>query len=394
MELEEGDYIKGIAGGLLYLGSILQNGSLSREYLGASAGSDATPLDTDVSRIMSSDGTNKDKIFKTEAYSYGDIYFVLKGDDRFLTTRDETGERDVRRDKDKLEVFKTGVVGGGHNGIRTGFTSSDINNIVVTNYDEKVALVVTMNGFYIPIVDLDGKVVFSYEDYQNLRQKMNGLKHYGQTTYEFSDNLVIPETQELASQIEESNIEVREKREKINKLITSALEEVGLKLKTSIDGDLTEGYAELIDTGSTGRGTNKPGDGDFDFIMRLDRKILSNPKKINELKNALLKRLGSGINTTTNSGDFRLKDVFIEPTTKVDIDITFVEKTDQVSYSTDMCLQDRLQTIYETDPVKYSYVVANILLAKRVLKEANAYKPHRSDASQGGMGGVGIENWV
>ena len=59
-----------------------------------------------------------------------------------------------------------------------------------------------------------------------------------------------------------------------------------------------------------------------------------------------------------------------------------------------MCLQDRLQTIYETDPVKYSYVVANILLAKRVLKEANAYKPHRSDASQGGMGGVGIENWV
>lgn len=394
MKLEEGDYIKGIAGGLLYLGSILQNGSLSREYLGASAGSDATPLDTDVSRIMSSDGTNKDKIFKTEAYSYGDIYFVLKGDDRFLTTRDETGERDVRRDKDKLEVFKTGVVGGGHYGIRTGFSSSDINYIVVTNYDEKVALEVTMNGFYIPIVDLDGKVVFSYEDYQNLRQKMNGLKHYGQTTYEFSDNLVIPETQELASQIEESNIEVREKREKINKLITSALEEVGLKLKTSIDGDLTEGYAELIDTGSTGRGTNKPGDGDFDFIMRLDRKILSNPQKINELKNALLKRLGSGINTTTNSGDFRLKDVFIEPTTKVDIDITFVEKTDQVSYSTDMCLQDRLQTIYETDPVKYSYVVANILLAKRVLKEANAYKPHRSDASQGGMGGVGIENWV
>ena len=394
MVLEEGDFIKGISGGLLYLGNILQNGSLSKEYLGASAGSDATPLDTDISRIMSPEGTTKDKIFKTEAYGYGDIYFVLKGDDRFLTTRDETGERDVRRDKDKLEVFKTGVVGGGHYGIRTGFSSSDINYIVVANYDEKVALEVVMNGFYIPIVDMDGKVVFSYEDYRNLRKKTNGLTYYGHQTYEFSDNLVIPETQALASQIEQSNIEVREKRQKINKLITSALEEVGLKLKTSIDGDLTEGYAELIDTGSTGRGTNKPGDGDFDFIMRLDRKVLSNPQKINALKEALLKRLGSGINTTTYSGDFRLKDVFIEPTTKVDIDITFVEKTDQVSYSTDMCLQDRLQTIYRTDPEKYNYVVANILLAKKVLKEANAYKPHRSDATQGGMGGVGIENWV
>ena len=43
--------------------------------------------------------------------------------------------------------------------------------ILGVNLPEKVALEVTMNGFYIPIVDLDGKVVFSYEDYQNLRQQ-------------------------------------------------------------------------------------------------------------------------------------------------------------------------------------------------------------------------------
>ena len=394
MILEEGDFIKGISGGLAYLGNILQNGSLSKEYLGASADSDATPLDTDVSRIMTSEGTTKDKIFKTEAYSYGDIYFVLKNDDRFLTTRDESGEHDVRRDKEKLEVFKTGVVGGGHYGIRTGFSSSDINYIVTSNYSEKIALEVVMNGFYIPIVDMEGKVIFTYENYKELKSKMNGLSYYGQDTYEFSNNLVNPYTEELASQIEQSNIEVQEKREKINKILISALQEVGLQLKTSIDGDLTEGYAELIDTGSTGRGTNKPGDGDFDFIMRLDRKVLSNPVKVSALKNALLKKLGSGINNTTSSGDFRLKDVFIEQNTKVDIDITFVERTDQVSYSTDMCLQDRLQSVYKTDPEKYKYVVANILLAKKVLKEANVYKPYRSDMSQGGMGGVGIENWI
>lgn len=394
MVLEEGDYIKGISGGILYLGNILQNGSVSKEYLGASADSDATPLDTDVSRIMSSEGTTKDKIFKTEAASYGDVYFVLKGDDRFLITRDENGEHDVKRDKDKLEIFKTGVIGGGHYGIRTGFSSSDINYIVTSDYDEKIALEIVVNGFYIPIANLDGKIIFTYQDYQMLKSKMNGLSYFGQDTYEFSENLVTPYTQELADQIEQSNEEVRVKREKINKLITSSLEEIGLQLKTSIDGDLTEGFAELIDTGSTGRGTNKPGDGDFDFIMRLDRKILSDPAKLSKLKQVLLSKLGSGINNTTSSGDFRLKDVYIEPNVKVDIDITFVEKTDQVSYSTDMCLQDRLQTIYRTDKEKYKYVVANILLAKKVLKEANAYKPYRSDMSQGGMGGVGIENWV
>jgi hypothetical protein len=150
-----------------------------------------------------------------------------------------------------------------------------------------------------------------------------------------------------------------------------------------------------MDTGSTGRGTNKPGDGDFDFIMRVDKKLLAESRKMDELKKALIKKFdkigGGGIIST---GDFRLKNVNIEPNVNVDIDITFVEKTDQVTYSTDMCLQDRLNTIYETDKEKYKYVIANILLAKKVLKEANVYKPFRSDSEQGGLGGVGIENWI
>lgn len=395
MVLEEGDYIKGIAGGIQYLGSILQNGSVSKEYLGASAGSDATPLDTDISRIMTNDGTNKDKILGTAASGYGDIWFVLKGDDRFQTTRDATGEKGEKRSKNKIEVFSTGVVGNGHYGIRTGFASSEINYIVLQEYDEKVALEIVMNGFYIPIANQDGKIIFTYEDYKKLQSKMNGLSHYGQTTYVFSNNLVTPQTEELAFQLESSNIEVIQKRSKINEIIISTLQELNLQLKTTIDGDLTEGFVELIDTGSTGRGTNIPGDGDFDFIMRIDKKIFNNPEKLNQLKSALLKKLSnSNTQGVANSGDFKLKGINIDPQTKVDIDITFVERTNQISYSTDMCLQDRLQTIYNTDKEKYKYVIANILLAKKVLKEANVYKRHKADASQGGLGGVGIENWI
>ena len=59
-----------------------------------------------------------------------------------------------------------------------------------------------------------------------------------------------------------------------------------------------------------------------------------------------------------------------------------------------MTLQDRLATIKRNNPEKYKYVIANILLAKQVLKKAEAYKPNRGEIPQGGLGGVGIENWI
>ena len=394
MVLEQGDFIKGI-GGITYLRNILQNGSVSKEYLGSSAGSDATPLDTDISMIMSSDGTISEKMSATAASSYGPIWFVLKNDDRFITTRTSSETLEAKRDMSKMEVFYTGVLGQGHYGIRTGFASSEINYIVMDNYDPKVGLEIAMNGFYIPVANKEGKIVFTPKDYDELRTKMSGLSYYDENNYTFSENLITEETEYFAEQIEQSNFEVQAKREKINNVIKKSLEELGLRLKTNIDGDLTEGFVELIDTGSTGRGTNKPGDGDFDFMMRLDKTILSNPTRLSELKQTILRNLGrENSSELTGTGDFRLKGVPIDTDMSVDIDITFTEKTDKVAYSTDMALQDRLATIQRNDPEKYKYVVANILLAKQVLKKAEAYKPNRGEIPQGGLGGVGIENWI
>ena len=39
----------------------------------------------------------------------------------------------------------------------------------------------------------------------------------------------------------------------------------------------------------------------------------------------------------------------------VDIDITFTEKTDKVTYSTDMCLVERLEHIKAIDKDKYTF---------------------------------------
>lgn len=394
MVLDKGDFIKGI-GDITYLRNILQNGSVSKEYLGSDSSSDFTPLDTDISMITSVNATISQKMDETAASSYGPIWFVLKNDDRFITTRTSSETLEPVRDMSKMEVFYTGVLGKGHYGIRTGFASSEINYIVMNKYDPKVGLEIAMNGFYIPVADKNGKIVFTPKDYDELRSKMSGLSYFDENNYIFSENLITEETEYFAEQIEQSNFEVQAKKEKINGIIKKSLEELGLHLKTNIDGDLSEGFVELIDTGSTGRKTNKPGDGDFDFMMRLDKAILSNPTKLNELKQNILKNLGrENSSESIGTGDFRLKSVPIDTDMSVDIDITFTEKTDKLSYSTDMALQDRLATIKKNDPEKYKYVIANILLAKQVLKKAEAYKPNRGEIPQGGLGGVGIENWI
>ena len=395
MQLVEGDFIKGI-GDIKYLSKILQNGSVSREFLGESAGSDFTPLDTDLSRIMLKESSIEEKIENTSAKQYGPIWFVLKNNDRFNITRDHLKNNySLDSNLSKLELFYTGALGPDHYGIRTGFASSDIDYIVVKEpYDERIGLEIAINGFYIPVASTSGEILFTPKDYDDLRAKMSGLSYLGSDEYNFSTSLINEDTKDLVSKMAANEYEITRKKEKINKIIESSLFELGLGLKTFIDTDLSPGTVELIDTGSTGRGTNQIGDGDFDFIMRLDKSIMSNPTKLENFKTILLKKMGKlDSYEFSSSGDFRLKSVSLDDI-EVDIDITFVEKTDSISYSTDMALKDQLTTIKKQDAAKYSYVVANILLAKKVLKQAEVYKPDIGEIPQGGLGGVGIENWI
>jgi len=76
------------------------------------------------------------------------------------------------------------------------------------------------------------------------------------------------------------------------------------------------------------------------------------------------------------------------------LDITFMQKTNKINYSTDSAIKDRLNIIKGNDPEKYNLVIANILLAKQILKNAQVYKSKRSNEQQGGLGGVGVENWI
>lgn len=396
--LVEGDLVKGV-GSTDYLSNILQNGSVSKEFLGVSAGSDYTPLDTDLSLITSASMELSSTISNAGASSYGGggLYFILKNrDGRFNVTRTHSGDANLPEDDGKLELFRTGGVNtdnSQHYGIRTGFPSTDIDYIVLRDRQPIVFLEIAMNGFYIPVINMEGKIIFTPKDYDELRSKMSGLSHYETGDYIFSENLVTPEITEIAEQVERNDLDTKYKKDKIVAIIKSVLDEMGLSLKEYIDGDLTPGSVELVDTGSTGRGTNKIGDGDFDFMMRVDRVLLQNPTKMQELKSKLISKFSGHENEVIGTGDFRLKNVVLDDVI-LDIDITFTEKTDKVTYSTDMALVDRFSNIKRVDPEKYNYVIANILLAKNVLKEAGAYKPNRGEVPQGGLGGVGIENWI
>lgn len=52
--------------------------------------------------------------------------------------------------------------------------------------------------------------------------------------------------------------------------------------KNELDGNLTPGTVK--DTGSTGRLTNEIGDGDFDFLFKLDNNILLKKDILNRIK--------------------------------------------------------------------------------------------------------------
>ena len=383
-------------------------------------------------------------------------------------------KRHRREGLPKLEIFATGADGDGHYGVRTGFGTNLVSFCVTdstlrdsTPVSEVTKLEIALDGFYIPIVDRDSEeLIYTPDDYDKMRAQMSGLSHYGTGDYVFapeaeleldeltldreylsavsapsssstsddaqgasSGSITIPSITTIISELPASMAETDHKHEVINQTIKQAITnipELNLSYKDYLDGDLTENIVEMIDTGSTGRQTNAPGSGDFDYLARLDRSILNDPTKKQQITDALLAAFGKAdeVNGTSNqidnldhnedgegegeagqadnksrivNGNLRLKQVSIDGLAEpVDIDITFAQKTNKVQYPTDAALADRLSNIRNQSETKYRQVLANIIYAKQFLKAAGAYKPRRSPEAEGvgGLGGVGIENWI
>ena len=374
--------------------------------------------------------------------------------------QDNAREADVvqARKEGKPEAYYIGFDHPDHYGIRVGFSMSLVSFFIADNtkiknlfdnpsdarsdstpVSEVTKLEIALNGFYIPVVDRDSEeLIFTPDDYDKMRAQMSGLSYYRTGDYQFapdselelgeltldkeslsavsapssssagddaqgasSSSITIPSTTTIISELPASMAETDHKHEVINRAIKQAITnipELNLSYKDYLDGDLTENIVEMIDTGSTGRQTNAPGPGDFDYLARLDRSILNDPTKKQQITDALLTAFGrENDGSAIVNGNLRLKQVSIDGLAEpVDIDITFAQKTNKVQYPTDAALADRLSNIKNQSETKYQQVLANIIYAKQFLKAAGAYKPRRSPEAEGvgGLGGVGVENWI
>ena len=191
--IRKGDFAKGILRSE-YFPTMLQNGIVAKDYLGQSADSDATPLDTDVESVeideemfTASSFTNQDE----DGRKLGKIILIIKKDERYVKTRtnnkvDEEAINTVINNKQNIEYFDNLNESNFPNayGIRTGIASTNINFIVADKYVDKLGLEIAMNGFYIPVVDSDKNLLYTPEMYDNIRSKMQGLSHYGLTEFQ------------------------------------------------------------------------------------------------------------------------------------------------------------------------------------------------------------------
>ena len=281
-----------------------------------------------------------------------------------------------------------------------------VRDLAVPRHIHDLAFLLAICNKYVPIYDTSGKLLVTMEDFTELRRKMSGLSEYDAGEFQFSDNLDLPGIEALMNDMEKDRKQVDLVAPVIEQRTKQVIEQ-RMGLTEGLDG-LKTSY-ELINTGSTGRGTNVPNDFDFDFAVRMElgefRRTFSSKSFVNvsRLQSLLQEEYvlvpSNLLNVTT--ARLKLHDVSVQFTKengeeteeKYDIDFSFFSNNKRF-LSTVGSLEQRLEQIKTQSPEKYYMVLANIVYAKKVLKAGNAYKPSRSDKSQGGLGGVGIENWI
>mgnify|MGYP004507132167 FL=1 len=249
---------------------------------------------------------------------------------------------------------------------------------------------------YIPVVNVDGNLLYTVDEYNNLKEKMKGLSYYDAEEYTLSaEHLYFPGIEEIIADMHEDREKQIKKRKALQTTISNIISSSGLgidKINMNPTPDLSNNIADLIETGSTSRGTNVPNDSDYDFILKVGKQqVLQNSNAILSKFNEYFKPKEN--NSHTNR--FRGSNINIEDfDLPVDIDISIDQKRNSEIYFSDTSLQDRLNNIERQYPKDYEAVLANIVYAKELLKKEGCYKPHKSDSSQSGLGGIGVENWI
>lgn len=416
LKLESGDFIKGIGSFESYLKSMIRNGLKGGEFNREFSHSDATKLDLDFGYVSDANfqlgqETDYDVIETTISHGYGNTYVVLKD---YGKKFDQEGQK---QDDMPIKFSKGPEYWTNHPDnttdstqkdryVRTGVGVLDIDYMVSKEWKLSLGYEMAMAGVFIPVKNEKDELVFSYEDYEAIRSQMKGLSYYEAEPFKVDEKAKqmgglygiyrsLGGDEEKIDACEEI-IEGKEdtvtasKKKATLELLKEFFESKRIHVVNNLSSDLSVDEIELIDTGSTGRGTNVPGDGDFDFMLR------------HNLPEETLSELQSYVFSLERESEFSVMDGFrikgaqLPDGQKVDIDITYAKKDLALEYSSDMSVKDRLNSIKEASPEDYNYVRANIIMAKNILKKMGIYKKIGSDGAteHGGFGGIGVENWI
>ena len=394
---EDGDLLRCI-GNIDALEASLDTGNVCKEFLGPLKGtsdSDATPLDIDFSLINTANGMKK-TIYSCisgtpTGFGFGNIYLVTdKNNPNIRITRDNNGNIDTPYDPMKLEVFSTEDLSGVNAarwGARTGYSlvtdvdyiiykkNFEINSLKPYNedgsvnyvnqtsdvYDDLIRLkmLLAKKGIYKPVYDFTGKLVFTKKEYDTIRSKLDGISYYKTITeeekaYPIVDTslLYFPGIEELVTEMQQDRSKQQEKRkiitDKIKEILVSSLG--ATQINDTILNDLSQGNIDLLETGSTSRGTNVPGDADYDFMTRVGRNDLNNT-------DAVIRDLNSLFSPQTNishDNRFRGKDInnkgWVYGALVQQQDDPLREKTLIISYSNYQYGDFSEAVIHEVDP--------------------------------------------
>jgi len=395
IRLQKGDLVKGV--NIHYIDNILQNGSVAKEFLGASSSSDSTPLDTDVEVLSPDDKANFKESFESIqiATAYGDLVLVIKDRNQFQ----KTSNGEMNYDKTKYELFKT--LKENHFGIRTGFPCTEVDFMVLNSTDpketENLFYSIAQNGYYIPVVDKAGTVLLTPELFDQYRKVFSGVEIFEGENTQFTSlkqDTLYPDIISIMEAKEVDNMRSLRLKKEIRQLVLEVLGKYGIQLKGEFDDSLSG--AELLDIGSTGRGTSAIGEGDFDLNLKLDANDFY---MVHQISQEIVSKLGIEMKEAPitpsegNNNQLRFFGSNIFSQKGLDIDIGFIKKSDINVYASHDAIADKLNNIRQTQGDEaYNEAVANILLAKKWLKEGGAYK--KGNYGEGGLGGIGVENLI
>jgi hypothetical protein len=401
LKIEAGDFLKGI--NIKYINNIFQNGCVAKEFLGENFND--IPFSVDINLVKQEKIKNGIRhVINTSLFKNNyDVLFVLKNRGQYQINM---VRQKIVEFSEKIELFYIGTFSDEHYGIRTGFPATEIDFIIVMdeyilfNFKkvEQIFFEIAKNGYYIPIVNESGKVIFTPEMYDRYLKAFVGLEKFDNKKLFF-----LPTTSEQKSHDKISKIitTIPQNIENINKLtqpvvfgIKRIFEYLGVSFKSELD--IHSSGAEFFNIGSTSRYTNNLKDFDLDFSIKLNSSdfirvtelVYEFECKISFIKEYFHKITDENYQLILIGVTSIGKHKFDNP---VDIDISFVSKSITNEYKSHDAICDRLDYIKNNySELAYKQTIANIIFTKQILKDGKTYK----HSANGGIPGISVENWI